>query len=773
MEDRLAFINEFRTIARRKGTNPEDLFLDWDPENTGVIKYETFRKILSSINMWIEEGRLQYLVRPFFDHGNFKYADFMRAEKLNTTIRGASDEDVIEFGRLLKSRRIILHDTLEECDRHHCGHVPINYFLRTFGSTPLTLKICERFKNGENEVEYLELDREIRRLRQEMETRGPKQYGLTQELPPFFSQVAYDINAQHIDPYTTFLGLDKLKRGLLEKKVFHNALYSFNLKINAAQLCQLVEVFANEKGDVPYNLFCDEIKKAVQNLPPSTKSTFSTKGNIQNTLAYLRDIEKNRHSQIGNMLKTLDPLNTGVIPSARFFKTLNAEKYKIGPADVDVLEREYTDGNNGILYRNFLRDITPVTTQLVPSAFQIIGRLRDFLQTRQIQLRPRLIRYDRDRSGRIIIADLAHALHSISFDFSGKEWTMLSNFLGPNNDATFLYGPFCDDVDPVLPEPTPFVPEEEREIKPPQPIRERPPENIINILVSIIESAKKLKISIYEEFRARDALHKGIIPTSQFQSLILHFNPYLSNKEVSEITDFYHDQPFRVNYENLYKDIQNYAKQAYHDSQTLRSSQPLGPRPQTIDVLRRLKSNADYQRYNLLSSFYRYDASRSGCVLKMRLAAAFQETNTPVTREELDLICTDFQDNRRQEFLNYRALCSYVDNLELTKNDLTTIRISSTSSNVNDRQAATLVNSLRERIHERHKRVRDPFSHYAPGVPIPARDFRAAIASFGLIIGETDYLTLLRYYRFNRQGDVDWERFCHDVETSKTVEMAY
>lgn len=781
MEDRLAFISEFKVAARRKGTTPEELFSDHDKDMLGIVKYSIFRKILSAVNMWVREDRLERLTKPYIQEDNFNYAEFMKtdADLTNSERNLARDDDVAAFGRYLSSRSIYLQDTLEERDRYHFGHVSDSDFYRCFGSTPLTRRIVSMFNNGNNEVEYLRLANEIKRVQKERNT-GSFRTSTPEikNIPLFFSQVAYDINAQGVDPLSTFISLDKFKRGYLPKATFLSAVQSFNVRINANQLCQLVDAFSDKDGNVPYREFCDEVAKSIAAAPPSTRSTFSTKGDINTTLSYLRELEKNRHSQIGEQLKVLDPRNTGLIQSAKFFKALAIEHFNLGPTDQEVLEQTFTDGNGNIRYLDFLNSILPQTTQLVPTANQIIERLKNYLKNRNIQLRPRLARIDRNHSGKIIIQELSQALHSISFDITRKEWLQLSSSLGSSPHSLFDYNSFCDEIDPPTPEPQTSQQlqeqqeqEELRNSSRRAEIRPTPPDSIIGILVSILRQANRNHIDVYEELRSRDTLRRGLVPNSQFQSLLFRIHPSLRPVDVAQLTEFYQGQPMYTNYENMCKDIHDYAEDALKTSQQMELTTSTGPSPETINVLRRLKIQIDMARMEPEELFLNYDSANTGFIPRSRLNSVFCSINLSVTNSELQSVEEDFKDKRRPELVNYKRITSAVRGIRLSPMDLSSIRIPSQSDKGPIREVAVLVNSIRERIQERHKRVRDAFCDCISGQPCSARDFRAAISSFGLIIREVDLLKLLKYYRVTRQGDVNWEQFCLDIETSKTVEM--
>ncbi|OHT16956.1 hypothetical protein TRFO_41436 [Tritrichomonas foetus] len=246
--------------------------------------------------------------------------------------------------------------------------------------------------------------------------------------------------------------------------------------------------------------------------------------------------------------------------------------------------------------------------------------------------------------------------------------------------------------------------------------------------------------------------------------------PGLSDAEVNLISDYYKVSQQQINYNGFLLDLDQYVIPLY-ESLKEHLNKPSEQHPETTNVVRRFKSLLMDQRTAPEDLFVRYDSLKCGTVLKTRLASILESLGFRLTPVEEQCLNEDFQDSRLPEMFNYRKFCQQLNEMQLTVQDLSQIRTKPINANVQDREVATLVNSIRERIQERRKRVREPFSDFQPGAGIPSSDFRRALNSFGLVIKENDILKILKYYRFNRQGDVDWDSFCNDVETSKTVQF--
>ena len=776
MDERQSFISEFRSVARRRGTSPEDLFAEYDRDESGLIRVNFLTKILGSVGFYFDTRRLNQVTQGFIEGQMFNYRKFLSIPDPEVTRREIiSDADLAEFGRFLKSRRIELIDTLEQFDFHHSGHVSPMNFLRSFGNTPLVNKICNYFKTPTNDVDYIGLNNEMKRVLVQFDGKSTTPEPVYDQLPPFFNKIAYDIKTQRIDLKSMFVQLDRFKKGFLSKDDFRKAINSLNLRVNANQLYQVIDMFTDERGQVPYQKFCDEVENAIKDIPNTTKSTFSTQGDINATLSYIKDLVRNRHFPLEEQIKSCDPSNSGVIPSQNFFRALANGPCKLGNQDVSVLEQEFGDKNGNIEYQRFLQAVSPQQRIAVDSPERTLVRLKQYLETKKIQLRPKLQRYE--HQGSISMAELLQVLRSISFDMTQRESQQLSALLAPRLNSRIDINSFCEQVDPMsipqrktLQEIEAEEAEEAKRQAAQREVRPRPPEELEETLVIVLQYAEKNSVDFGTEFRQRDVHRNGAIPKSQFQSVLMMAAPGLSTKDVNHISEYYMGSPQQINYHAFLQDIHQHIRPLYESLQE-ELNKPKEPHPETFQVIRRFKNVLNDQRTAPEDVFIRYDNLRSGTVPKTRLAAIFETLGFRISPVEERCLQEDFTDARLPEMFNYRRFCQQLNQTTLTPQDLSQIRVHPENVNVQDREVAVLINSIRERIQERHKRVREAFSEYEKGTGIPANEFRRAFSTFGLFIKENDMLKLLKYYRFSRQGDVDWDSFCHDVETSKTVQF--
>jgi Ca2+-binding EF-hand superfamily protein len=151
----------------------------------------------------------------------------------------------------------------------------------------------------------------------------------------------------------------------------------------------------------------------------------------------------------------------------------------------------------------------------------------------------------------------------------------------------------------------------------------------------------------------------------------------------------------------------------------------------------------------------------------LKLRPILNDFGFQASQDEYDKLAMGFQDQRLPEKFNYKKLCQAMNEIQLTQDDLASSRMDATKRPTSA-QIMRFNTEFRGKLLARHKNVRTPFN----GVKNPAMaplDFRRCIESFGLVVKEGEMQQLLKEYRINMQGDVDWQRFCQDVESNRTV----
>lgn len=766
MEQQIGFLTELRTAAGRRGIKLNDLFWEYDRKNTGKVPLTTFQKVLSSINFMTTEQRVKSVIADFIHGNQVNYADFFSLLETSTPQASASevtDEDVRQFGSDLQIKGSdVISVMVPDFDPHRLGRVSTEVFLRAFGNTPLTQKIVKRYQLPTvGQIDYNQLSKDIdkfvKKVPQPQQQAPPK----ATSLPPFFSNVASVIKVQGIDPISLFSRFDKFKHQTVSRQTFITQLGNIGLPVNPAQLDQLVDYFA-DGNQVNYALFNDEIQKAIDDMP--VKNVKKQSVDLNSTIVYIQGEIEKRHADLAPQFQSFDSKHNGLISNNHFFNTLTQSACRISNIESNAISEQFGDGNGNINYQDFLEAVTPRSTRSSVSGSDVIARLKSHLSQHSIQLKPKLDKYDREGKGTIPMNDFLAVLRMISFDMTPRETAVLKSEFG---NQRVSIDQLCREVDPApkkMKEPTP---EPNEYARPPRQNSEIP-EDVEDALVKLIVVEKKAHIDFFTEFKQNDHLRHGVIPTSQFEATLLGCVIPISPADVKLLTSFY-SSGTTVNYADLCQDMLNL--NAIMNDQEEEPVDQRSTSEETMNVIKRLKNYLSEQRISVEDFFSRYDSNRQGCVLKSKLRQIFDAARFQLTTDEESSLKHDFEHDTRAEMLDYTKIMTVLQSIQLTQADLRSIKCAPANARVQDQDIAVLNNSIRERLDARHKKIRLLFKGCSEE-GIDQREFREVLNSFGIMLREFEIQKIVKKYRCNKQGDIDWLSFVEDVESGRTIQQA-
>ena len=277
------------------------------------------------------------------------------------------------------------------------------------------------------------------------------------------------------------------------------------------------------------------------------------------------------------------------------------------------------------------------------------------------------------------------------------------------------------------------------------------PTKIKTILAGMIRAESRFNFDFDQEFRSRDSLGSGLVPTPQFYTVMRMSQVPISAEQYKDLIACY-SKDDRVNYRLLIDDMKLAAAFTVPETPA---------HLDTMHILRPLRRHIDERRISPSNIFASYDAAKNGTVPKTRLRAIFDAIGFDLSRSDEQSLTDDFQSARFPEMFDYRSLCLLLD--ECPPAAASTMRTRTAREEAEDRELPAFIKNLRERLRERHRQVRYPFSGFRN--PMSEQDFRNCLSFFGLSLREPEIQILLRNYSV-RNSLVDWELFCADVERS-------
>jgi Ca2+-binding EF-hand superfamily protein len=265
--------------------------------------------------------------------------------------------------------------------------------------------------------------------------------------------------------------------------------------------------------------------------------------------------------------------------------------------------------------------------------------------------------------------------------------------------------------------------------------------SITAILEKLTIIERKTGVDYLDEFRERDSFKNGQMPVSQFQAIVLGSSPEITKDEVGQLIANYRVSPQKIDYMNLIEDKEKVVVPELSEPEES---------PTVEELLVQFKLALQARGIPPQDLFVKYDKYGNGTILAVRVKSIFDSVGIKLTENDDKLIREAFTDPEALDLFDYRKLCALVAPPD--------------DKPIKDRDLLLLLNSLRERIQARRRKIRKAFPDDLPN-PIGDQAFRNAIGTFGLSIREPEIQRLLKYYRVGRQKNVDWQRFVADVET--------
>ena len=761
--------SEMRSQARKKGVSVRDIFTDCDLKHEGKLTKNLFRRAFVYLGVWIPDARFNDVAQIYAtDDGGVDYKRFVSDfEKSSTTKTIVTTEQLQAFAKPLIERNRTVSEMLQDLDKHHMGRVPFEKFCDIFGHTDLTRKIAQHYANPPyNEITYLDLERDIAYAL----NMAPVQQDTLQRAPKFIMEVAKAMRLKGIDPYRVLGNLDKFKKKVILSSQFLSLIGTWGLNLRPQQLQELTDAYSDGRN-FRYLEFCDAITRAQQIEAEETSQkeiefgkTKRVQVDVADTLKKVEEEVVARHAHIGRAFEQVDQEGEGKLSPRAFRSTLEQTRFRsLGKNELDAVCDEFVGDDNKVNYEEFVMAVSPPRKPLTKETADILDRLRKYLVDKRLRLRPMMEKLDPEKKGTIGWQQLLACLRNISFDINMTE----RKILRARTSLDVNINEFCSEVDPAPEAPKPPEPEEEEE----EP--EAPPKEVLDALARVSSVSTKFDLDLLDELRRYEPAPTRIFRKTSMESALHTLPVPLSPADVEVLANYYSDAKGEsVNGYKFVKDVESYGNDQLKLTPTLSLTQTAEERPiddDTHTVMRRLKAHLDAKDLNGYQLFRPYDQHRTGCIPTDRFHAILTFIQFPISKEDERKICYVFAAQKMPEQINYKKLLNVLYAESVTKADLSSSMIPRTTTNSGEHELISIINTIHNKLRERH---RSPLSAFAgcSDAPIPVAEFKERIGTYNLLITAQDMLIIVRKYRTNLAGDIDWRAFCEDVETTKTVQ---
>lgn len=762
--------SELRSQSRKKGVSVRDIFTDCDLKHEGKLTKNLFRRAFSYLGVWLDEPRFNAIAQTYaMDDGFVDYKRFVSdfEHSASTTKTIITTEQLQAFAKPLIERNRTVSEMLKEIDKFHMGRVPFDQFCMVFGHTPLTHQIAEHYANPPyNEITYLDLERDIGNALNV----PPTVSDTLQKAPKFIMEVAKAMRLKGIDPYRVLGAHDKFKKKVILSAHFLSDIGSWGLNLRPHQLQELTDAYS-EGGQFRYLDFCDAITRAQQieaeeNKEKEIEFAKSKRVNVDvsDTLKKVEEEVNARHAAIGRAFEQVDQEGEGKLSPRAFRSTLQQSRFRsLGKKEIDAVCDEFVGDDDKVNYQAFVMAVAPPKRVPKKETDDIFDRLRTYLAEKKLTLRPLMEKLDPEKKGTITWQQLLAVLRNVSFDVNLTERKLMR----ARTSYDVNINEFCDEVDPKpVVQPVPEPEEEEEE-------DEAPNKDVLDALARVSSVASKCDLDILEELRRYEQAPTRTFKRASLESTLYTLPVQISREDVELLANYYTDKKTdTVNGYRFAKDVESFGRDQLKLTPSLSLTMTAEDKPideATHAVMRRLKGHLEAKDLNGYQLFRPYDLHKTGCVPNDRFRAILTFIQFAISNDELSKLCFAFAAQKMPEQINYKKLLTALYAENVTQADLSSSTIPRSTTNSGEHQLISIINTIHNKLRERH---RSPLSVFAglSDAPIPVDEFKARVANYNLLIPAQDMLIIVRKYRTNLAGEIDWRAFCEDVETTKTVQ---
>jgi hypothetical protein len=176
-------------------------------------------------------------------------------------------------------------------------------------------------------------------------------------------------------------------------------------------------------------------------------------------------------------------------------------------------------------------------------------------------------------------------------------------------------------------------------------------------------------------------------------------------------------------------------------------------------IFKRFRECAHRTNHPVLELFRDFDRFNNGSVAEGKFASALAKTGLVFSKREMEVMREFFGDPRRPECVNYMELCRAV-----AENGEDSCGLGSVPMTYQEEvEVGHIVRRWTDYVEQKRWPFRRLFSGCQEAL-MKLKDFREKIAAVGVFVKSDEWHLVVRKYRGNSVGDIDWARFVADSE---------
>ncbi|EAY04195.1 EF hand family protein [Trichomonas vaginalis G3] len=781
MEAVQQLIARIRQICDRNAVDIELELTNYDRKHNGIISPVSLHRWISSIGLNFTPQQVQTLADAFKKGEGVDWKSLQQSIELSKSYNNQPSsrtpnctEELRRFGGELAVRRQTIRELLKPFDQANRGKVNPNDFYRAFGCSPLTKTLVKVYADTvTGYIDYFRLQNDV----QTVSNKPVNPDAPIDELPDCFVAVWRYIKSRSVDLYGTFNRLDSSNSGKIPMDTFISAVSSTGVSLSPVDLRDIAYPFFQEDtGYCNYKQFIATIEaykpRVADDSAEQEKVESKPRISVDKLLDDIRAIIISRRIHVSDYF---DPLarhgNPDSCPIRVFGQIVASMQLSLSNDEIFAIAENYRLQNGEIDYHRFVSDIKPQQTMRSSTTIKdVIGNLKQFLETNPTTLTQSASRFDRANTGEMTVEQLQSALGMIGFEANREDLNLICQQYPGKKFATVSWRDLCKSVDPEDAELrlSARKPIEEGAVSARDPSMAAKPPKALNLLLLNIQKSANV-YSLQSQFERNDKRRRGCVPNQVFLDVLLDMQ--LNQSEIRGLMSFFRvtGSP-EVNYREFISAINHATPE--EEPEPEKSYQQEKPLPDFAPIvhnfLRRFKNFSRMRRLSVTDIFEPYDPQHTGFIQVFKVAAAFNNVQFTAMRAEMEDLCSAFRDSRKKEIFNYRLFERAVEaediDSEAAKAGLSGEPI---SAEVNRDAMATCL-QIRDRLACKRRRIAVAFVGIE-GETIPSKEFQKRLEDVGIVLRAGQLNALFRKYRVGITDEIRWKDFCKDVENSRTI----
>lgn len=749
-----------------RGTNIRDVVYDFDRRRTGNLPVNQFRRLLSSIGFNPSDHDFQILANELGQDDMIDTSRFIAAVQNSTENVKVQTQDyfpyLLEIYKMLSTQNAHFIDVIKPYDQTHRGLITKFDFLRAIGHSKAAIIVADAFADKKSDIiKYQDVHNAIEEAIQNYK---PAQ----RSKPDAVDIAAKQLLHRGVDARAVFGARDRLNLGKLYPPIFKQLLSSTGIDLSPSQYNDIANYYMSE-DQVDFLSFIKDIraydevsKETLEKTRPPPPSY-----NLEDIISKIKERVLMRKLSLHSVFKELEE---EVVTLYQFASILDNLNIPLTNGEIEYLTHYYRNQNNTIDKDRFLQNFTQfarTTDRFADNQIQdTIEFIKEYLQSKQIIMKPRFQKFDREHSGEFSVELVNSALAQVGLSLLPKELKMIEQQFQGKRAGYINWVQLAETIDPVY-NVTPKQPLQKPEFLvksapiPKVSTTELSPE-IIDLLKSINLHASRGNIVLLDEFRARDKNKIGKLPAHVFTPVMIMFFPKIASNKFEELKDIYGNAEFQ--YYDFCRDLEKVKNMPSSEN---KSAETLKRDEENFKLfLKTIKAYTLTKMIEPTDIFKSTDPYMTGYIRCDRLHACFALIKFATTNQQLDLLIDRYHDPEYFERFNYVKLCQDISAVKMNPQEaIWVLDPQKAEDDFNSHVQVSLL-AIREKLYARRQRIGNLFSDCQSDI-IPEQDFRNRIINIGF------YITMIEIDRFvkkygTEQG-VNWRQFCTDFQNTVLI----